>query len=243
MANRFSSFLKKVIIGKDANLISLDEPYKVIKSLLTDRKVTGILDAGASNGRLSSRMLGLFPEAQAYAFEPNPMYRSELELLADSNERFHPVYAALSDKEGVLDLNITESPGSTSLFAPGNRIKRMNPKGSEVKRVESVNVDTIDNWVARNDVNEIELMKFDIQGGELNAFKGGERTLSDSTLVIYTEILFNRMYEGGAVYSELDLCLREYGFVLYDIFKPKYDENRLLMWANAIFIHAGRMGL
>ena len=58
-----------------------------------------------------------------------------------------------------------------------------------------------------------------------------------------SEISFNPLYEGGAVYSEIDLFLRDYGFGLYDMYKPKYNQRGLIMWANAIFVNAERLGL
>jgi len=73
--------------------------------------------------------------------------------------------------------------------------------------------------------------------------QGASRVLETSTLLVYTEIFFNRLYHGGSIYSEIDLCLREYGFLLYNIFKPKGDRNDVLIQADAIFVHAKRLGL
>jgi hypothetical protein len=143
----------------------------------------------------------------------------------------------------MASLRITESPGSTSLFDPGKRLDRMDPQGSKVKNVQKVEMVTIDGWLKGNGNPPIQLMKFDIQGGELHAFRGAADVLYSSTLLVYTEITFNPLYEGGAMYGEIDMCLREYGFVLYDIFKPKYDTNNLLMWGNALFLHSGRLGV
>jgi len=64
-----------------------------------------------------------------------------------------------------------------------------------------------------------------------------------STLLVYTEIWFNCPYEGGAIYSEIDLFLRKYGFVLYDMYKPKYNPNGLIMWANAIYVNPQKVSL
>jgi len=83
----------------------------------------------------------------------------------------------------------------------------------------------------------IQVMKFDIQGGELNALRGAAGLLKKSVALVYTEILFNPLYEGGALFSEIDLCLRNSGFVLYDIYKPRHHRDGKLLWANAIFIH------
>jgi len=243
MANRFSSFIKKKLLGKNKNLISLDEPYEVMKRILKDYRVTGIIDAGASDGRISKRLLRKFPEAHVYAFEPNPLYTETLKQYAKDNPRFPPQFLALSDHEGAAELYVTESPGSTSLFTPAERLKEINPQGASVKSLEQVDLVTIDKWAQRNGDPAIQLMKFDIQAGELKALKGAVRVLRSSTLLVYTEIFFNPLYNGGAIYSEIDLFFREYGFALYDMFKLKYNSNGLIMWGNAIFLNVRRLGM
>jgi len=243
MANQFSSFIKKRLFGKGRNLISFDEPFTVMAHLLRGHQVSGFIDAGASNGRISRRLLHRFPSAQAYAFEPNPLYAEALKQYAGEEPRFHPQFLAISDREGSATLHVTESPGNTSLFMPGRRLKDISAAGASVKSDDEVELVTIDNWAQRNGGPSIELMKFDIQGGELKALRGAARTLKDSTLLVYSEICFNPMYENGAIYSEIDLVLRDCGFGLYDIYKPKYNHKGLIMWANAIFVNLERLDL
>jgi hypothetical protein len=126
--------------------------------------------------------------------------------------------------------------------SPGRRMKDLLADGVSVARQEDVELTTIDDWVRANGSPAIQVMKFDIQGAELKALMGGTRTLQTSTLLVYTEIWFNAGYEGGASFGQVDAFLNEQGFVLYDFFKPKYDAEGLLTWANAIFVHAGRLG-
>lgn len=224
-------------------MISLDEPFHVVARLLKGKQVTGIIDAGASDGRISRRLLRKFPKAHAYAFEPNLLYFDSLQQYAREDSRFHPYFLALSDCEGEADLHITLSPGNTSLLMPTEVFKQIDSQGSCVKRSEKVQLVTIDNWAKRNGNPEIQLMKLDIQGGELKALHGARYVLQHSTLLVYTEIWFNCPYEGGAIYSEIDLFLREHGFALYDIFKPRYHPNGLIMWANAVFLNSERLGI
>ncbi len=224
-------------------MVSFDEPFEVIACLLKDCHVTGIIDAGASDGRVSKRLLRKFPAAHAYAFEPNPFYAEMLKQYAKDDPRFHPQFLALSDHEGTADLYVTESPGCTSLFAPGNRLKEIEPEAGRVRTLEKVETIRIDEWAKRNGDTAIQLMKFDIQGGELKVLQGATRVLQSSTLLVYTEIWFNGAYEGGAIYSEIDSFFREHGFVLYDIFKPKYNANGLIMWGNAIFLNVRRLDM
>ena len=108
MSNRFSSFIKKKLLGKNQNLVSFDEPFEVMARLLKDCHVTGIIDAGASNGRISKRIIRKFPTAQAYAFEPNPLYTETLKQYAKDDSRFHPQFLALSNHEGTDELYVTE---------------------------------------------------------------------------------------------------------------------------------------
>lgn len=243
MTNPFSSFMKKKLLGKNQNLVSLDEPYEVMAHILKDCEVTGIIDAGASDGRISKRLLRKFPAADVYAFEPNPLYTETLKQYAKDDSRFHPQFLALSDHEGTAELYVTESPGCTSLFAPAKRLKEISVQGASVKSLEKVELVTIDKWAERNGDTTIQLMKFDIQAGELKALRGAVRVLQSSTLLVYTEIWFNSVYKDGAIYSEIDLFFREYGFALYDMFKLKYNPNGLIMWGNAIFLNVRRLGM
>lgn len=243
MTNRFSSFAKKKLLGKNQNLVSVNEPYGVMAQLLKDCVVTGIIDAGASDGRISKRLLRKFPSANIYAFEPNPFYTETLQQYAKEERRFHPQFFALSDHEGDAELHVTESPGSTSLLMPGKRLKQIDPHGTSVKSLEKVKVVTIDEWAKRNDNPDIQLMKFDIQAAELKALRGAVHVLRGSTLLVYTEICFNPMYEEGTIFSEIDLFLRKYGFALYDIFTPKYGPSGLILWGNAIFLNTERLGI
>lgn len=243
MAKILQSIFKNTLLSKSGNLVSFDDPYLIASNLLANKKVTGVMDIGASNGRISKRLLNLFPDAQAYGFEPNPLYRQTLLDFKNCEPRFHPQFLALSDSDCTVDLQITESPGSTSLFNPGKFLKNLDPEGSVVKKTEQVECTTIDNWLEKNNNLEIQVMKFDIQGGELNAMKGAENLLDNKVLLIYTEILFNPLYEGGAVFSDIDKVLRERGFVLHNIYKPRSDNNDMLLWGNAIYVHANRLNL
>jgi len=239
MSNAFSSRLKKLFLGKDQNLISLDEPYGTIARLLCDVPVRGILDAGASNGHIARRFLDLFPSATAYAFEPNPAYRPVLDELAGRDPRVRPQYLALSDHEGTENLFITESAGNTSLLAPNQTLQQLSPAGSQVRSVTPVEVLSLDTWAQKNRVESIELMKFDIQGGELKALHGAAKMLQDHTRLVYTEIWFNPSYSDGPIFSDIDLFLRDVGFLLYDLYRPKYGPGRRLLWANALYTRLG----
>lgn len=242
MANILKLLAKNTVFKKDGNLVSLEKNYDAIGRLLGRHKVSSILDAGASHARISKRFMRMFPQAHVYAFEPQPLYKDRLIALANAEPRFHPYFSALSNQSGKMKLHITQSPGTTSLFTPDKRMKALYPEQTVVKETVEVDVVTIDEWASAENVSQIQFMKFDIQGGELNALRGASRILQ-STLLIYIEVFFNPLYEGGAIFGEIDMCLRENGFALYNLFKPRSDGNGMLIQADAIYVQSGKIGL
>lgn len=244
MAKLFKELIRRTFLAKYDNLVALDDPYLAIKHVLRNHRVTGILDAGASNGRVGLKLLRYFPNAKAYAFEANAALEQELKKAAEENPRLVAVRpCALSDTAGTLELNIAQSQGVTSIFQPNKGFQESYPDETIIQRKETVEAITIDDWVKQNGKVALELMKFDIQSAELMALKGATKTLAESTLAIYTEVFFNPMYEGGAIYSEIDLFLRGQGFGLYNIYKPRAHPDGMLDQANAVFVNTSKINL
>lgn len=243
MSNPVGVFLKKLILGKSKNLVSLEDPFAQMQRLLQGQRVTGILDAGASHGRISGKLLRRFPQADVFAFEPNSRYGDILQQYARVEPRFHPYFIALSDEKGRARLNLTATPGSTSLLTPNPRMRELFRADASIESSTEVDVTTIDDWVQSTGSPAIQVMKFDIQGAELKALRGATRTLRESTSLIYIELWFNPGYEGAALYGEVDSFLRSQGFMLFDIYKPKYDPHGVITWANAIFVNPGRVNV
>lgn len=241
MSNPVGLFLKKVIVGKSKNLISLEDPFAKMQRLLQGRQVTGILDAGASHGRISRKLLARFPQAEVFAFELNSLYGETLQQYARREPRFHPYFTAVSHETGRTRLKLTTAPDSTSLLMPNRQMRESFSADASVESSTEVDGTTIDDWTQSKGNPPLQIMKFDIQGAELNALRGAARTLRESAALIYIELWFTPGYEGGPLYGDIDSFLRSQGFLLFDIYKPKYDPHGVLTWANAMFANPARV--
>jgi Methyltransferase FkbM domain len=62
------------------------------------------------------------------------------------------------------------------------------------------------------EVQTLDYLKIDIQGGELAVFQSGRAKLA-STVVIQTEVFFISIYKGQPTFAEVDFELRGQGFV------------------------------
>ncbi|MBV8586836.1 MAG: FkbM family methyltransferase, partial [Verrucomicrobia bacterium] len=81
-------------------------------------------------------------------------------------------------------------------------------------RTEVVETERLDKLLAG--VSIVDFLKLDIQGFELQALRGAESVL-DRTNVIHCEVEFAPMYAGVALFSEIELHLRQRGFELVDL--------------------------
>lgn len=241
MGGLLKSFIRKSLARGQGNLQSLDDPYDVMVRLIAPDRVRNILDAGASDGRIARRLLARYPAAHAYAFEPQVAYRGALEAFAREDPRFHPDFRVLSDRPHEATLHVTRGLGSTSLYEPSALLRAAAPDASVVESVESVEAVTLDGWATEAGVASVELLKLDIQGGELAALRGARNLLTTGTLAVYTEVLFNPLYEQGALFGEVDQFLRTCGFRLFNLYKCAADERGLLLWGNALYVHPERL--
>ncbi len=77
-----------------------------------------------------------------------------------------------------------------------------------------IELTTLDDWCDENAVERVDVMKLDIQGGELDALRGATRILR-SVRAREVEVEFNPIYEGQPLFGDVDAFLRSRGFVLW----------------------------
>lgn len=224
------------------SLQSLDDPYPTIAKLLRNVEVKHIVDAGASDGRVAKRFGKRFTEAQLHLFEPNADYAPALATLNAEQPRYHHYPVVLSDQPGEKTFYVTADPGSSSLYQTNAAMQAAYPEQAAHKSSHTVAATTLDQWADEQGLDGVQLVKMDIQGGEADMMRGASRLLDESIVLIYTEVFFQNFYEGGATFSDIDLVLREHGFGLYSLYKPRHDEHERVLFADAIFVHPGRMG-
>jgi FkbM family methyltransferase len=116
---------------------------------------------------------------------------------------------AVSDEEGKMMMNCDEDNQgqSSSLLMPKEHLKNC-PWVHFVKQ-EEVEVKMLDNL--QFDRSKYNGIVADLQGAELKAFKGGEKTIKGLDF-IYTEINHIEMYEGCCLVQDLDKYLATFGF-------------------------------
>ena len=201
-------------------------------------------------------------DMKIYGFDPDVEECERLNAIYKS-DAIKLVPIGLSDKEGKKTLFLTKEPGCSSLYKPNEILTRDYPAlycAQEIANIE-VNVTTLDLWAKEEGVSYIDYMKIDTQGAELSILQGAVDILP-SVRFLEVEVEFNPIYDGQPVFSDVDLYLRGFGFVLWkfsnfahyskgnesdiklDNDSINYDHHRIkhearggqLYWADAFYI-------
>lgn len=155
-------------ISRDLFFDGVYEPETVslIQSILKDGDV--MVDAGANIGAISLPV-ACFKNVQIYAFEPAQHIFKILEKNIKVNriENIFAIRKALSDFAGITDF-----------YESGKR-----HGWSGMVRIESfdhykIQATTLDDFAELNGIQQIKVLKADVQGWEYHVFKGAERLLS-----------------------------------------------------------------
>ena len=71
---------------------------------------------------------------------------------------------------------------------------------------------SLDASLANNSILNPAFVKIDIQGMELEVFKGAQSFLKNNCLGIRVEVYFHAIYENQPLFHEIDAYLRKLGF-------------------------------
>ncbi len=144
-------------------------------------------------------------------FEPQESAYQALLDQQTPDERILP-YAVGDGRKHTL--NVYKASGLTSLFRLRDKTLRvMRGLSGPGRLIGEVEVDTkrLDSVL---EIEAIDFLKIDIQGGELAVFKYGKKKLAN-TLAIQTEVGFYPLYDGQPMFGDVDVFLRSIGFAFH----------------------------
>jgi len=228
------------IVGKlGYELGKLPDAFYEQQSLLTGIPVRNIFDIGAHVGDITAEYRRRFPSAMIYSFEPLPEAFEELRRRFEADNLVKPVPSAVSSRAGKGKFFVNQVSTASSLLPSLDEAKNLFTTPDVTKNVATIEVPitTIDEFCRQESVDKIEILKMDIQGGELEALKGAKEKLEQGAiLLIYLEISFLPIYVGQALYYDIGGFLFDYGYTLFDWYNLDYAENGQVKWGDALFV-------
>lgn len=184
-------------------IISLDQLVKDFKL-----EIKGVIHIGAHYGQEYSEYKNLQIENLMF-FEP---LKNNFEILRGNipiSDNISLYQMALGNITGQIEMFVeTANCGmSSSILEADIHLKQYPHITFDSK--ELVNIDKLDN--IEFDRNNFNMINIDVQGYELEVFKGASDTLN-SIDIVYAEVNNDSVYKNCALVDEIDLFLSKYNF-------------------------------
>ena len=145
-------------------------------------------DVGANVGETALIALDRFPGIAVYSFEPHPSTFEQLRRCTERKPTVKPLQLALGAEKGLVEMFEYEESKINSLVGDAPYIKRF-PQSSRSLPVEQ---DTLDAFCAQENLNQVDILKIDTEGYDLEVLKGANDLLRNHAVkFIYLE--FNQI--------------------------------------------------
>jgi len=137
----------------------------------------------------------------------------------------------------------------SSLYQPNEDLLKVyqNLEVAMLKSVDSIETVSMDFFCDKNGIDDIDFIKIDIQGAELDVFRGGTKTLEKVTAIV-SEVEFVPLYKDQPLFGDVCEFLDRQNIMFHKFLgmagrtiKPFIIENNINfpsqhLWTDAMFI-------
>jgi FkbM family methyltransferase len=227
-------FIEKNRRAKEVSLL----PVK--NAILGSEHMVGV-DVGSAGG-LQPHWRSYEGVVEFYLFEPHLESYEKLRVLFSTSpyaKLFHILPIGLSEFGGERTLYMLNCPTGSSLYPINTESEFASPDNSYVYPIRelSIQTDCLSDVLDKEKVDQIDIIKLDIQGAELEVLRGLGATKRQHLLLAEIEVnissgVTNNIgpYKGGPTWGEIDQLLTGDGMQLMDLsvargYRPKAGDS------------------
>lgn len=190
-----------------------------------------ILDIGANHGTWSREVYQYFQSSNYTLIEPQERLKDSFKDLLQ-NPQFMYLPIGVGSSAGFFNLTLTERDDSCNFRLSEEEAQQ---KGLTQIKVE---VDTVDNVVAKSPFGIPDLVKIDAEGIDLEVLKGARTILGKTEVVLIEAGVMSPTFE-NTVKKVID-AMDEYGYKLFDITDLNRPfKNKVLWLVEMMFVVKG----
>ena len=195
----------------------------VLTKLISDNHPL-IFDIGAEDGQSCERYSKLFTKPILHAFEPRPDQFGIMKSKFNDKKNIYLNNVAVGSKTEIKKFNQIKGGGRSSF------LKSTVDNLSNQTQID-VQVITIDEYVNKNNIKRINLLKIDTQGYEDEVLKGAQETLKLNKIdIIEIELILGNMYEKTLSFNEIENLIYPYGYKFFALTCTNTETYSLNLW-------------
>ncbi len=192
------------------------------------------MDVGAHQGDFTDCVLGYYQAQRVWLIEADPGLAEGLRQKFAALPSCQIIHAAITDTSGSVDFRINQHRASSSLLPISPISGKIFHRSLEETQILAVPALSLDDLFVREQIEQIDLLKIDIQGAERLLIAGGKEALK-RVRWIYIEVLFEELYQGCALFGEIQERLGARGFKLHLLHDFRRGHDGHLVYANALY--------
>jgi FkbM family methyltransferase len=234
--SRLTKAFRRVIGVRD---ISKIESY-LCKYIKRGKEIT-VIDVGAHRGAFIDDLNRCFVVKEAILIEPIAHLSNLLKEKFDARKYaiFQNVLTSKDDEEVRFHVNEFEETSSLLQFDTGmNELANIN---TNLSAIEKIRTRTLDSIRKEKRIDQLDILKIDVQGSELEVLTSAEKTLG-ITEYIWVELSFKPLYIQSAVFSDVHNYLIKKGFLLLEISPGYRSSEGELLQADVLFVRSKNQG-
>jgi FkbM family methyltransferase len=192
-----------------------------------------VIDAGANTGQTVARYRQWWPSAEVHCIEPVQNAYRTLEAGWGRVPGVHLHRRALGASCGHGEVFTGKNTEVSSLLPHVEKYAGGFPIGQR----DACDVVTLDAFLEEQHLDHVDLLKMDLQGGELAALEGAQKALERSAFdVILSEVWLVAPYEDAPHYWEIACHLAQFDYLTWWINVESYVGMHEGRWGDALFI-------
>lgn len=194
------------------------------------------IDIGANQGEYSiwaARKVG--SSGRVIAFEPMDSLFKQLNENIELNRPYNQVFTSIK-------MGLSNSHGEINLYGKvgsNEGVNTMFPTAEHTELIQNIPLDTLDNQLELIACKQVDFIKIDVEGAELQVLKGAAKTIKKFKPTLLIEVNEEASQAGGYTSDDILSYLREYGYRFYQIGlrgKLKQIENIETAFCNILVV-------